>query len=106
MKIKKETHQKFLILVSRLQNNHDIVKDKMVLSGFELKATGTNSLNGRPIDMTKNYIKKVDRKEPINHLKRLERIYRRRGSEGVFVYLRKYVAPESHNKLRQIVNSL
>jgi len=106
MKIKKETHDKFLILASRLQNSHDTVRDKMILSGFELKETGMSSLNGRPVDITKNYIKKVDRKEPVNHLKRMERIYRRRGPEGVFVYLRKYIAPESHTKLRQIVNSL
>jgi hypothetical protein len=99
MKAKDKTlHRELQNIAARLPFNYTEVPASIPVRGEDMlknnpEATDTS---GKPLDPKKVYYVNGTQKHPVNHYKRMNRIFRDRGEDGVKAYIAEVIDLEVH----------
>lgn len=82
------------------------VADTCLVDGSDVILAGTERIKGKEVDPQKQYMMSIPRYHHIDHARRLQRVFRRKGKPGIYEYLKDFVKPEGLENLKKLIDSL
>lgn len=97
-KAKKEIYSSLIEVAKKLPFNYTEVVEKKSFLGADILKTNPKATDseGKVISSDKNYVVPVTKRYPVDHFKRMKRIYRSKGLPGVQEYVNGVMGIEIH----------
>lgn len=100
MKNHKKDMQDLRQLAASLPRTYQDGEVMATITGAALIAKGINEVDGKPVLPEKSYLRKISDRQPVNHFRRMKKLYTNGGAEEVAKYCFGVKELHENSKLR------